>query len=435
MMDNYKNKRAKCVFLIYLSLFFMLYSDVNFGETAFFTNKVLSIYICALFIIINIDYFFDKFSVNKYEIIEILGLIFIVIYGYIKTNGGNSFQRCVNGYIGFVLIYLAFKIFFAKADKDLIDKMFKNMVLFMLIICMTMGMMQIIYIYFGHMKVLGNLLELLLYRGSVYFINTTGRVSLAYGEPSFCATFLYLYFIPAYIYCKTNKLFSKRFLNSSLIFVVAVHCLSLSVRFFIDTVAFLIILLLMKLQESKFKLNKKKAVISIIVSISLIFGFFYASDMIFSSNFVSRLQKVFNSFDFRSVDADGSTIVRLEYIYVAMQGFFHNPFLGIGMGNFYAALKDYVIIPLEYGAKMEIMVALESPEMTSYSFYTSAICEAGILGIFYIFIIIRNLFKQNHKLLRLVAFFILWQFIQNELFGFLMCAFWLSLINNYKLEN
>lgn len=428
-IKNYKNNQnsyTSANFLIMLSCIFILFSDINIFNINFLSNKPLSIWFCLIFIIINIQVFFKKKWSYK-EFTLCLLIIFLIAISFTRLGWTIGLSRFVSGYIGFFVVLFAFQIYIYNSNEYKMNKLFKWIFWSYFYISTIVGILQIIYIFFGNSLLIGNLFNLILYRGTNYFIGLGkyGRAPFLYGEPSFCGIYFYTFFYPAYIYMKNNKIMNKKNLNKIFIFLFILNCFSLSMRWFFDTLCFLIILLVFNIKNKKIK-NKHIIYFFLILMLGFLF-FLIFSKKIFTSRLWIRIQSVLNSLNIDSVDTDQSSIVRIQFIIMAIKGFLAKPIFGFGCGNYIEVVKSFLILPNNIYAKNEMLQILNLENLSSYSFYTSFLSECGIFGIIIEFIIITTLISKRNNYMKIIGFIFLYMFIQCELYGTLSTAVWLAI--------
>ena len=103
--------------LMYISMFFLLYPDINFGKDNFLTGIPVSIWLCFLFIIINVDKLLFL-NIKKQELVFLFCYIMSLLLGIWMKNEDNGIRRNINGYIGFFATYVAIRIYAHKSSKE-----------------------------------------------------------------------------------------------------------------------------------------------------------------------------------------------------------------------------------------------------------------------------------------------------------------------------
>ena len=417
--------------LIYLSMFFVLYPDITFGKNNFFSNKSLAIWLCMLFVVMTFKTFCKNIRLN--EILCAIVLLVSICIGYLLGGFDNGLGRQINGYIGFVSVYIAIKNFCINANRNEILKLLKVMYLSYIAIIFLFGGGQVIYIYGGNIGILGEIFSTILWRGYEYFVDIGwGRVCATFSEPSMMGTYFYAYFVPVHLLCRKYKLFNLKKMNIIFIALLCINMLSLSGRWFFDTLACGMIYLLCTIKYSRSRTNEVLHIICRMLIVGAI-GYIAVQVLIPQeiNNYIERFNSLIDNLDFYSELADGSFMVRLVLINAALLSFYDNPFLGIGMGNFHDAMQLYAIIPYNPLARVEILGILDMPDITSYSFYFTSLGEMGVLGGIFIILVMYNFFKAKVKEFRLLAWIIAYLFVQTELYGALIFAVWLGIINSF----
>lgn len=422
--------------LIYISMFFLLYPDISFGKDNFFTGKPFSIWLCFIFIIINVDkLLFLNFK--KQELIFLFCYTMSLLLGIWLKNGDNGIRRNINGYIGFFATYFAIRIYAHKSSKEQIYKLLKGMY-FAYVIVLFIGLLQAVYIYLGHSAVLESFFKTILSRGYTYFVDIDlgGRVDFTFSEPSLVGLYFYCFFMPTHWLCKKYSLLKKKTLDSVLLLAVSLNILTLSTRLLFDTVVFFLILQMFK--THKLGVSRKKFIKTVFIGMAgisaliVIVAFVIPREIV--SNYVSRFTNVFDSISFDSFQGDQSSTVRLVLASTAIKGFLDNPVFGVGVGGFVRALECYVVLPVNNVlARNELIQIIGNPESTSYSFYFTTMCEGGAFGIISIITVIQTLLKKRMKELRILSWIVIYMFIQVELFGSLPIALWLAVMNSRSI--
>lgn len=412
--------------LIYIfALFLMLFPDLKF-----FDNTNLCVVVAALYIMININVFFNVWGNTELTFWAFVCLVFLLsLARFVGVGIPIGFYRELNGYLGFTFVYFATKIYFHNKSIDKIDRFFKKIYKMFFRYSLIIGGLQAVYIYIGNTQLLKSIFEAFLYRGGNYFFDYgfQGKINFAYGEPSFVGTYLFLLGVPAFAYCYIKKTLSKRYLNITIAIIIVLNLLSKSTRFAFDSFMFVLILLIITGNVTKIKKRHVPLALAIAVCVPILI---YLA--VYQSDIGGRIVQAFNSLRYTINNGDSSTIVRLERLRVGVVGFIHNPLIGVGIGNYGQVLHDYAALPINANAASELLGSINNYNSgtTSYSFYATSISESGLLGVIIIIIIIRMCLRRKEKMLRYCGLIIILFSIQTELYGFSLAAMWLAIFNS-----
>ena len=113
-------------FLIYMSAFLLAYDALNIPMISILDRKPISLFLCGIFLIFNIEkIFYIKYK--RRELIFIGLIILSYIIGYIKiinvyNNDFSGYKRGINSIIGFIVIYMSFRMYFYYNTKNRFKK-------------------------------------------------------------------------------------------------------------------------------------------------------------------------------------------------------------------------------------------------------------------------------------------------------------------------
>ncbi len=374
----------------------------------------------------------EHISIRKEEIYLSTYLFLLIAIGFVRGGGGNSLFREINGYLGLMIIYLAVRLLLSDGSRNKMDTFFKLMYQTFFYYIIFVGGLQIAYIYGGHASVLYNLFDSLVVRGMSYLDG--GRLPFLYGESSFVGTYLYAFFMPAYFYCMERELYSKKYLKCSLILIVLINLFSLSTRFAFDSVFFLVVLYLLKQNKRYISLKRTLVIIAMIVTILMII--FFVMNMIQNNLVLIRLGRIFNG----DISEDASFVMRIIYFVSAIYGFFNEPIIGYGFGNYSIALNENygkLDLPLNEMALSELNSVLNINYDTSFSFYSTFLAENGLLALLFFYLLYKNMmkFSSEIKVLKYVTYIMAFMFLQTELYGCQLMGMWLAVVNSQTLKN
>ena len=432
-----KRKKSFTDVFIYISVVFMVMPDLNLGVPSFFSH--VSLYSSLIYILLNLKTKIGNLKKSELAFAAVIVLAFLegLLMNGIRGVSLAGWFRTLYGFIGFFLIYISYRIFFMKKGY-LIDRFWKTVFYSYTFILLAVGFIQLSYIHLGLFGFLNSSSRFILKRGSGYFIGLGGggRPPFLFGEPSFCGTFFYTWFFPAFLWCKKKNVVTEKKANAIFGLMLFVNILAFSSRFVVDTIVVLLVLLLSRIKSYKVKKKTFQKILLVLIGLAIVFVAFF--NQITNLTVFKRIGYVLSSFQSGiGSGRDNSFIARFQYLRCGILGFLSMPLTGYGLGNYIEAFRKFVIIPNNVYAASEIRAVLNLDETSSFSFYTTFLCECGILGLFLIIIVLQNLLKIRKDTLRLVSWIIIFFLIQTELYGFLTCAAWLAFINSdlYKSFN
>lgn len=419
-------------FLIYMSAFLLAYDALNIPMISILDRKPISLFLSGIFLIANIEkIFYIKYK--QRELIFITLIILSYIIGYIKiiniyNNDFSGYKRGINSIIGFIIIYMSFRMYFYYNTKNKLKKIISIIFWGYVILTISSGTLQFVYYYIYPFSFIQKLFEFLLFNKMNYI--SFGRIHFMLGEPSFVGGYYYLLFIPTLVYLYKVKMIGMK--KSIIIFsiVTILNLCSFSNRFIFDTIIFIILL--------TFILMKKRNIIykySIITIFSLLTICFY---LIFIKNIfeiqndnLTRIEKIFVDNSFAQ---DKSFIVRKTLLTSGIEGAIDKPLIGWGVGAYKYAFMDNYKLTRNIEANTELLDYVNMDiGMVSYSYYITTLCENGFIGIMIILCVVNtciNKYNKKNKMLMIIGLYILYIFIQNELNSYLPIMIWLALFNS-----
>jgi len=434
---NNSSIKIRNVFLIYISVFFIVISQMNFPLLNVLHGNAPSRFLCILFCVSNFDLIIKRIKWKLAEIVFFLlwvcsCFITLVINETYEYNS-NGFLSSLSGYALTFLVYVAFRLFFVSITKERKRMLLKAM-FWGYVFCMgTIGLLEAIYIYIYKSPLLYNVLDCLIYRSLNSYL-TKGRIQF-WSEPSFASVYLLLIYIPAAVGMYKNSMISKRKLKNISLILIFLNVLTLSGRFFIDAMVFLLIYFLINGVATKNRINKIVFILILLFSLSIVLFSDIVLVTLMESNIeiLRRIGLIVHEGFFSSNDY--SLAVRIELMRCALMAFISSPIVGYGMGNFLVALKQFYKESniSNWNAKNEMLSRLNSAYDTSYSFYTTTICQSGLFGAGMIICVGNLIFKgfrrNNNTLIKTLCVMLIYILIQNEI-TCLPFIFWFAIINS-----
>lgn len=406
----------KLLYLASLTLFYDSFpaNKIGLGDT----TKPLSLIFILLFFIFN----FDNIIKIKWRKIEVFTLIFFlttiaVSFFRVYSDGFYLFnaKKFLNEIIIMILIYLSFRLYFSKINKEELTKTFKY-ALYGYSINNLFGVLQFIYIYILKSSSILTINKILL--NSTAHLEK-GRIQFLFGEPSFISQHIILIILPIVIYFKYNNVKISRYLKVSLLIMFCMTIFSKSIKSILDFIIFLAIYIII---YRKFKVTKKMIISTIFVFFLSILSFMIINpNKILSQNIVlKRIDSIVSSIGNWSnyTNKDGSLVARLNYSLVGFYSIKDFPILGYGGTHYIKAYKNNLekIDPLFYTNTELLRNFIQVDTLNSINMYSRVTCEFGLLGIIWSLAFINRIwhFTKRNKFERMIVFINLYNIIQMD---------------------
>lgn len=323
-----------------------------------------------VYVMLNFKYAIRSLEKNSFlMVILIYGLLVTLVnYLFMEAEIANLIDTLISVVLG-MTFYIALDIYFVQKRKKI------SSIVFCLVFAYSLAILMGVIEFFAFRLHLTDILNLIVSsQKRSYLVN--GRVQFTFTEPSFIGMHIYGVLLPVYIFSK-----DKRIRNIMILFVISAILIGSGIRIIVDTIAFLGINFIYKMEFKKVK----NIIILLFILISTVIGGMY----IYNSNY--RFRVIVN----RGIYADGSFASRWFRINASLKGYkidkMHS-LVGYGYGN--------AIIPLRKGipdAKKEyknsymrevreLSDSAYNSDSVAYCLYIRLVSELGFL--FYIGVIL-----------------------------------------------
>lgn len=371
-----------------------------------------------VYVLFNIKYVFE--IIKKYKnllIIAIIMLIFSTISFFVYgLHISATLDTIFTLFLGICSLF-AFEIYFIYKKNDI--KSITNLLIKVYMISLIIGWIQFLAIKF-EITPIYKLFDIFTMRNYM----SVGRVQFSFTEPSFIGMHIFGVLLPLYFITKEKKI-----LKLILCFVISNFIFDSSVRFILDSVIVLLVLLF------SYLIRHKKALILLTTIIVLV----VTLNATYTLN--NRLKNIID----QGVYADNSLAARYFRITSSIYGYFNEPygfFFGYGMGNSILPMKigysqAYSIYKGSYFDEIEQIANPNNfSSNASFCLYTRIISEYGIivfvlLAIYISISMIRSNFKYKYELLIIL----LYLYIQFDSYAFYTLWIFMAVLSNYKKTN
>lgn len=374
--------------------------------------------ILFIYVLFNIKYVFE--IIKKYKnlfIIAAIMLIFsIMSFGVYGLHISATLDTIFTLFLGVCSLF-AFEIYFVYKKNDI--KSITNLLVKVYIISLIIGWVQFLAIKFQIMPIY----KLFDFVSKRNYMNV-GRAQFSFTEPSFIGMHVFGVLLPLYFITKEKKI-----LKLILCFVISNFIFNSSVRFILDSVIVLLVLLFSYLIRHKKVLILVLTIIILVVTLSVTY------------NFNSRIKNIID----KGIYADNSLAARYFRIVSSIYGYINEPygfFYGYGMGNSILPMKSgysqaLSVYKSNYLTEIEEIANTENfNSNASFCLYTRIISEYGIivfilLATYISILIIRSNFKYKYELLIIL----LYLYFQFDSYAFYTLWIFIAILSNYNNIN
>jgi hypothetical protein len=387
-------------FLIYISFILITFDSFPFYKYGLGSAKPLSILPIIVFFFFNIDKIVKtKYSVREYIEIFIVTLLLTISFskGKFTYNDMSEFKASCSMFIVYLTSVLSFKLYFKGISKEELIKglryIFKSFN-----ISIFFAILEIIYFYAGKSETLFKVFQIFL-RDTMYVAG--GRVQLNFGEPSSAAFMIFGLLVPVILMLKKLGYEFKMIEKIKVVSIFAICILVKSNTFYLIGIVTLVGYYAVKGSKSI------KKMVSLTIVIGIIFGsYIYINNKYENSNSSNRFINMIVQKN--NLENDSSYQVRKALIDTSIYTWRDNPVIGSGWGYFkYGYRENFYKINDLYKTNWELQRKLSADNLQSYSIYTTALSEGGVLGVFWLILIFTSAFKNCKKnSILLVAFLV-----------------------------
>lgn len=327
-----------------------------------------------------------------------------------------------------IVIYLSFKIFMDMNQEkpDAVLVLFRWM-LRGYWLAVGIGLLQLVYIYAVPSAALQSFIGFFVHRDAYV---TTGRLHFTFSEPSYIGLHTNLLLFPAYLVLSKYGRLAKADKILVVLFVL-LSLLSLSIRYYIDLLFFLLAYLVVTSTAKTFPLLMLKLVLIGAVFLALLNTIFVRNVFHLNSDHYYRILHIYE--DPASLANDNSFSIRSTYSQLGLASFLDRPLLGYGLGNFhYGYLDNQDLIPAQtLEENEELRQAKTTLVLPQYNMYTRFLSEFGLPGIL-LFLTLLSLIVQGHRgnFPRLIIILLLYALLQFDSFAFIQVLFWVAFLQH-----
>lgn len=331
-----------------------------------------------------------------------------------------------------ILIYLSFKIFVDSNERrkesflTLFRWMFRGYWL-----AVVIGLLQLVYMYAVPSGALSSVIGFFVQRDSYV---TAGRLHFTFSEPSYIGLHTNLLLFPSYLILKKYNYLTKS--DKVLLWVfIPLSLLSLSIRYYLDLLFFVVIYVIITSRPDKFMMLFVKFVFSLAAAAVLLNIVFVNNIFQIKSDHYYRILHIYE--DPYSITEDNSFSIRSTYSSLGFQSFLDKPWFGYGIGNYYYGFMNNVDrIPADtLEENEELRDAKHNLTLPQYNMYTRLLSEFGLLGIMLLCLLL-SLIKLSHKgnLPKLMVILLLYSLLQFDSFAFIQMLLWIAVLQNGEMS-
>lgn len=405
----------------YLACLLVTFEIFPFHNYGLGTGKSLSVIPCLFYFVYNL--FIKRLSIPKYFRVE-LACIFILLMSSLLNDifvydDFVGITTSLNMWGLYIIYFLCFQTFMLKAEKSKIINMFRC-ILASFKISLFFGILEFIYFHIAHISFLKSFVSLFV-RDEMYL--NSERMQFNFGEPSSCGLFVAL-LLPLTIYslAKLGYIFTKIEKIEIVLIFIGSAIFSKSASFW--SVFAIMILSLFIFSGIVKKISLKKILITAIFGVVAIISFSYVSKL----NVFTRIENLTKVQSNSSFEGDNSSATRFALWYISYEMFKDNYIWGIGWGNFALEYPNYYKSIPYYMDTLELSNKLRNKQHQSYSIYSTALAEGGVVGLIWLLLFFKRLWPDTKykKFFVFVYLFLCLQIIIIYKFECLLIAFILA---------
>ena len=363
-------------FFFYLACLLITFNIFPFDLYGMGSGKNLAIIPLILYLLQSIfrhRVFFPNTYLNEFICIFILLLISwaksIIVYG--DTIGITS---SISMWMSYAIFIISLSVFFKNADRKKVLAMLKFLFASFKI-SLFFGILEVIYFYVIPSNGFIPAFIRSFVRDGMYL--EVQRLQFNFGEPGEAALLITCFFsMIVYSLHKMGYKFSRleKIQIVMLYLLEAIYAKSMS--FWMIAMAFVCSFCFEKIVHER---SKKSLKLFILVP----FLIFIAVTYIGSIDEVSlkRFQSIMLEDHQTAAQEDGSSATRIGLWFVSAKMYVDYPLLGVGWGNFAQEFPKYLDKIPKYFITNEMLYKIHSNNHQSYSIYSTALTEGGIVGL------------------------------------------------------
>ena len=409
-------------FFFYAGLFLITFDAFPFDKYGLGSGKPLSIIPFLMYFIIKC-FSLRSLAPSRKDICLwfcVFTLLFMSgIYG-IFYGDMSGFSRAVSMFAVFVITVTSFNFFISGADSNKIIKMCQT-VLKSFDIALFFGVLEIIHFYIYPINIVPEFIECFV-RDDVFL--DVKKLQFNFGEAGNCAIMLGI-LLPIILYLLNRHEYKiKKIEKIKIFFIYAISIFSFSINYLLIMTFFLVFGGIFYLCERQ---RRRANTITAGILLAVLCILFLRSPFFEKAVSDSNLRAINMLTDLRYVSLiDPSTQTRIGQMQIGIESFTSRPLTGYGWGYYNVAFRENYDKLNYLLDNNELREYYYSKDLQTHGFIFSAMAEGGIIGIFFILLILSRIKFRNSDFLfkAIVVLFVI------EL---LQCIFlyWISLIIPY----
>lgn len=396
--------------LFYLACLLVTFEIFPFHNYGLGSGKSLSVIPCVLYFLKSL--FINRLLVTKDFRIELVCISILLLISFLKDLFvyddfvGISVSLSMWGI--YIIYYFCFQTFMFKAEKDKIINMFRC-IFASFKISLFFGLLELLYFHVASFSFLKSFISLFV-RDSMYL--EVGRLQFNFGEPSSCGVLIAgLLSLTVYSLFKLGYSFTKNEKIEIILIFIGAAIFAKSVMFW--AIFATMIVSFFVFSDKKYSL--KKISLAVVFLIIAAISFSVASE----SNVFTRIERLTQMQSNSSFEEDNSSATRFALWYISYEMLKDNYVLGIGWGNFALEYPHYYKSLPAYMGTMELANKLKNKTHQSYSIFSTALAEGGIVGVIWLLLFFKRLWPDTKY---------------KKLFIFVYILFCFQVIIIYKFE-
>lgn len=372
----------------YLAMYLITFDIFPFYRYGLGSGKALSLLPLIVYLFLKLP----QIRISKYQIIDFSFILILLILSFlISMNAFNDItgtMQAVSMWLTYAITILAFSHFIYSADREKIKKMllciFRSFY-----ISLFFGLLELFYFHISSFSFIKSFITLFV-RDGMYLEG--GRLQFNFGEPGSMGTMIVCLFIPSVLFLRKLKYNFSIFDKILILGIFVLSFYSISITY---------ILTLIVLSCTYYALYKIKSKVKLFFFITFFVGILIGFNTLINSPFFytmamqndSRILKLLLPSE--NNQNDDSSLVRTALWDIAVISYKERPVLGYGWGNFkYAFMDNYMkteIGPLPD----EFYEKYDQSGLQSYSIYSTALCEGGIIGVIWLLFFIISRYRKT----------------------------------------
>lgn len=370
--------------LFYIGVLLITFDGFPFPKYGLGSAKSLSLIPMGIFLIFNLKNVFVALKkTDKIELFLILILLLIsALVGMNRYADISGFEQSVSMWACYIIALLSFRLFIFNANRSSIFKMFK-LINRSFTISLVFGILECFLIYAGQNTIFSSFLSLFL-RDDNYLGN---RLQFNFQEPSSCAIMLLCFYIPTLYSLKKMGYHFSLFDKTKCIMLFVFSIAAFSSMFFLTLLVLTIAYAIYKIIE----LKRVKYLIYVFLFTMLLSPLILTWLKGYNDGRVYDM--VFSPIE--TIEKENSAGTRAGLWFVSVEAMKDYPLTGYGWGYFwYAFRNNFHKIGVNINST-EFAGILFSKSYQSYSIYSTAIVEGGLVGTIWLLLLLYSRYRET----------------------------------------